>query len=198
MAFCPDFRIVREYPAQEIRAELPSNGRPQRTPSSVLQSCTVARPRAKVFVHPVSIGDGEFCWTGFFYLLIGASGLRVHVFLEYTATDAFTFFQAPLVPSVIEGIRPAGGRWLGLQLGIRRFSDAVPSSLYSHSQRSFRPQPRGGGGDAAYLCRIGDSDHTRVLGIFSNLENLCNSIRQLLTTVRRCLTQAPCRRDARV
>ena len=44
---------------------------------------------------------------------------------------------------------PDVGRWLGLQPGVRRISDAVPSSsLYSHSQRSCRPQPRGGGGDA--------------------------------------------------
>ena len=48
----------------------------------------------------------------------------------------------------IEEIRPDGGRWLGLQPGVRRTSDAAPSSLYSHSQRSSRPQPRGGGGDA--------------------------------------------------
>ena len=39
-------------------------------------------------------------------------------------------------------------RWLGLQPGVRRISDAVPSSLCRHSQRSCRPQPRGGGGDA--------------------------------------------------
>ena len=32
---------------------------------------------------------------------------------------------------------------------LRRTSDAVPCSLYSHSQRSCRPQPRGSDGDAA-------------------------------------------------
>ena len=41
-----------------------------------------------------------------------------------------------------------GGRWLGLQPGVRRISGAVPSSLYRHSQRSCQPQPREGGGDA--------------------------------------------------
>ena len=56
--------------------------------------------------------------------------------------------QAPLVPSRIEGIRTDGGRWLGSQPAVRRASDAVPSSLYSHSQRRCRPQPRGGGRDA--------------------------------------------------
>ena len=35
---------------------------------------------------------------------------------------------------------------------------------------------QGGLCGAAYLCQIGDADHMRPLGIFSNLENVCKSI----------------------
>ena len=56
--------------------------------------------------------------------------------------------QAPLVLTGIEGIRSDGVQWLGLQPAARSTSDAVPCSLYSHSQPSCRPQPRGSGGDA--------------------------------------------------
>ena len=50
-----------------------------RRPSSEFQSCCV-----KLFVNPVSLRDREFRWT-VFYLLVGASGLRVQVFTEFTA-----------------------------------------------------------------------------------------------------------------
>ena len=53
----------------------------------------------------------------------GLLGLWLQVFLEYTATDAFTYSSTP---SGIEGIRPDGGRWLGLQSAVRSISDAVP------------------------------------------------------------------------
>ena len=73
------------------------------------------------------------------------SGTYGYMFSLSTWPQTLSRIQAPLVTSGIEGIRPDGGRWLGLQHGVRRFSDAVPSSLYSHNQRSCRPQPRGNG-----------------------------------------------------
>ena len=66
-----------------LHAELPSNGWPQRTPS-------------KVLVNPVSTWDGEFLWTGLFFTQwYGLHGLRVQVFLQYTATDAFAYSSTP-------------------------------------------------------------------------------------------------------
>ena len=65
-----------------------------------------------------------------------------------TRPQTLSRIQAPWSLQGSREIRSNGGRWLGLQPVVRRISDAVPSSLHSHSQRSCRPQPRGGGGDA--------------------------------------------------
>ena len=72
----------------------------------------------------------------------------VRVLMEYPAIAAMSF-QTPLVLSGIEGIRPDGGSWLGLQPAVRSTSDAVLGSLYRHSQRSCRPQPLGSRREAA-------------------------------------------------
>ena len=48
-----------------------------------------------MFVNPVSLGDEEFRWTGFFIYIFGAPGLLVQVFIEYLAIDAWEFASAP-------------------------------------------------------------------------------------------------------
>ena len=96
---------------------------------------------------PSPLRYGKFRWTGFFIYSLVLLVYGYKFFTEYTAIDVLKYSSAP-GPFEDRGIRPDGGRWLGLQPAVRRTSDAVPSSLYRHSQRSCRPQPRRGGGDA--------------------------------------------------
>ena len=92
--------------------------------------------------------DGIISVGGILYWFMGF-WVRVLVFVELAYWLFLTFASAPGPLEGIEGIRPRwGGRWLGLQSAVRSISEVVPSSLYSHSQRSCLPQPRGGGGDA--------------------------------------------------
>ena len=46
-------------------------------------------------VNPVSHRDEELLWTGTFYWRVGFPGLRVQVFTEYTAIDAFEVLKRP-------------------------------------------------------------------------------------------------------
>ena len=62
-------------------------------------------------------------------LALHSAGTR---FPEVLAADTSVYVSAP-GPFGDRGDTPGWGRWLGLQPGVRRTSDAVPSSLYSHS-----------------------------------------------------------------
>ena len=77
--------------------------------------------------------------------MIVATVLRVHVFLKYIAMDTLIYVSAP-DPARGRGIWPwRNGDPAPLACST---SDAVPlflspCALYSHSQRSCQPQPRG-------------------------------------------------------
>ena len=69
-----------------------------------LVSCAVAGAldaivmtlEVKMLVNPVSLRDVEWTWTGLFFTQwYGLLGLRVQVFIEYTATDAFLYSSTP-------------------------------------------------------------------------------------------------------
>ena len=121
---------------------------------SLLQSCCgncctiaiVSALEVKFPVSPVSLRDGEFLWTGLFFMQWrGLLGLWLQVFLEYTATDAFTYSKHPWSHRGSRGYAPMGADSWDCSLLCAVYQML---SLYSHSQRTCRPQPRGGGGDA--------------------------------------------------
>ena len=114
-------------------------------PFGFLQSCcgnccavaTMIALEVKFPVNPVSLWDGELRWTGLFF-----AQWYGYKFSLSTRPRTFHVLKHPWSLRGSRGYALMGADGLGLQPGVRRLSDAVPSSLYSHSQRSCRPQPR--------------------------------------------------------
>ena len=121
-------------------------------------------PEVKVLINPVSLRDGEWTSTGLslmcctLYVVMLYSGgqawliaLQVLVFTVYTATDAPMYLSTP-GPLGPRGYAPMGadGRALCLLYAVHQIlSLSFSLHAYSHSQRSCRPQPRGGRREAA-------------------------------------------------
>ena len=135
---------------QNLHTELPSNGCPQRKPPT--ESCSfddVSWPlviySGDLLINPVSLGDGEWTWTGLWLrgctlYVAGIPGLQV--FIEYMAMDVLKFASVP-GSFGDRGDTPRWGLMAGTAACCTRFVRCCPFvSLYSHSQRSCRPQPR--------------------------------------------------------
>ena len=78
--------------------------------------------------------------------------------------------------------------------------DSGPTSIWALQEFRSLEGLQGGRRDAEHPCQMGESDHRRPLGIFSIFCEIYNFFiwggqnwfRQLLTTIRHCLTQVPC------
>ena len=131
---------------QNVHTELPSSGCPQRKPST--ECCSADGVSWALVIHsgdllnnPVSLGDGEWTWTGLrprgcTLYVAGIPGLQV--FLEYMAIDALKFASAP-GPFGDRGGTPRWWLMAGTAACCTRYV-----YLHSHSQRHLSPGHKAG------------------------------------------------------